>query len=1284
MLLIILFTVIFETGLNALMNWLKNEGLTVFVRVVDKVTGELMILGTISFTILMIIEATLDAPQDNWFLKSIPMLELAHIWIFTIGVLFAVLAIAWLAIATADRLRWMSFDILPREALTQTILAMTVAEQRISQTGGAVGRRIEMWRTIWCPTRSTELIDFHVLRRFFLAKYFPLLSEVYGEDLALTPARADKSFRFGRLLNRLMEAKVQEQMEVSATAWVIFVVVLAVGVTLNWVAATDADSQQSLRWLNFALSWGVCGVVIVLAATLRLLRRAFLVEAVKQLGFGNGTTHVDVVRELVNKAFRNEYATVRSDEELCAKEQMDAGAIGSATKRVRTPPPPAGRKQAKVEALAAERAAATDAPSTPSSAKRAHRRMSNAGVALVLTCDKAAAVLRRTSTSLGGEVDNHATPSGQQREFPPTPANRSASARGWFDGAISPGTAQELHSAAGSLSESPTMQWLRALKSPSKRGRVLAVLVPKITEKAVLFQLGLISFVLILGIPEGLGLREGVNYKGGSDFDPYVGILFFVLLSLLPSVFGLLVLQPMVLKDATLLSSCLCSEEHKRALLHGMHERIVGEQELRLRFINLVITQGAGAVDFLFESEKMTRLLDAPNVKRKLRKSHWVASSDNTVTSTANQGFILSVASELHNMWRGARRRLSDGTFDPRIKTINGVKYDIANLTFLELPKELQRSNFESAKNVCDSLDVAIRRGCELDEAFVEWASDELHENWIEHNKSWADESQLVAYIELSDEEKEKDRVIVLAALDVYEKNMAVQPIDPASVVTIAMFGKALKLWGVELLAIDLKVMWELFAPQGQIQCLTIARLQEQVDKYTRQLRSSKQMVAGLARMRIRLGAIRTSKRAMEIAQLVVADAARGAADLHLAGMSTEEIAQQLCGNVMYNIKAELMKEAEVFRRGVGRIFPKRNAEPAAMRRKSSVLRSAARAGLASVRLAPLTPEKLEAQRAIHVRVEEDAPIDISTAADPALDAPVGTYNDVMRRGYRPVSRLINRGNCTSATSWEYSLAAKLHNEWRSKRPVLSGGTIEPRLMHVDDVKYDIANLAFAALPVELQASNYNAARCAAKSLDDAKRRGQPFDDAFIEWAAARQHDDWCVADVLVLAPRLNITRRRLAALLPSHCTCRLRLAHVRACVRVRSHARFLSHPPSGLSASKTSRGRIRVSSLTSAFSKKMRSLRIGTSCIVPSNHAQSARSSPPPWAKAIPYSRHTQAGQMPTQQIRGEPKWWSPVVAVATRQTRCTCCRAHQAAAERAVTPCRELSLHPNRAPPP
>ena len=94
MLLIILFTVIFETGLNALMNWLKNEGLTVFVRVVDKVTGELMILGTISFTILMIIEATLGAPQDNWFLKSIPMLELAHIWIFTIGVLFAVLAIA--------------------------------------------------------------------------------------------------------------------------------------------------------------------------------------------------------------------------------------------------------------------------------------------------------------------------------------------------------------------------------------------------------------------------------------------------------------------------------------------------------------------------------------------------------------------------------------------------------------------------------------------------------------------------------------------------------------------------------------------------------------------------------------------------------------------------------------------------------------------------------------------------------------------------------------------------------------------------------------------------------------------------------------------------------------------------------------------------------------------------------------------------------------------------------------------------------------------------------------
>ena len=1119
MLAIILFTVIFETGLHALMHWLRNEGLTVFVHVVDKVTGELMILGTISFAILMVIEATLDVPPDNWFLRSIPMLELAHIWIFAIGVLFAVLAIAWLAIATADRLRWMSFDILTREVLTQTILAMTVAEQRVSQAGGAIGRRIEVWRTIWCPTRSTELIDFHVLRRYFLAKYFPLLSEVYGEDLALTPARADKSFRFGRLLNRLMEAKVQEQMEVSPTSWVMFVVVLLGGVTLNWVAAKDGDSQQSLRWLNFALSWGVCAVVIILAATLRLLRRAFLVEAVKQLGFDDGTTHVDVVRELVNKAFRNEYVAVLSDEELRAKSQMEGEAVGSAVKRARTPPPPAGRQQAKVEALAAERVA-SDAPATPLSAKRAQRqrRVSHAGMTLVLNIDKAAAVVRRTSISLGGEVDDHATPGGQLRNFPPTPVNSSAPAGGWFDGAMSPRTAQKEPSAADVLRDSPTMKWLQALMSPSKRGQVLAVLVPKITEKAVLFQLGLISFVLILGIPEGLGLRKGVNYKGSSEFDPYVGILFFVLLSLLPSVFGLLVLQPMVLKDATLLSSCLCSEEHKRALLHDMHERIVGEEELRLRFINLVVKQGAGAVDFLFESEKMTRLLGAPNVKRKLRKSHWVASSDNTVTSTANQGFILSVASELHDMWRGARRRLSDGTFEPRIKTINGVKYDIANLTFLELPKELQRSNFESAKNVCDSLDAAIRRGCELDGAFVEWASDELHENWIVHNKSWADESQLVPYIELSDEEKEKDRVIVLAALAVYEKNMAVQPIDPTSVVTIAMFGKALKIWGLELLAIDLKVMWEAFAPQGQIQCLTIARLQEQVDKYTRQLRSSNQMVAGLARMRIRLGAIRTSKRAMQIAQFVLADAARGVAGLHAAGMSTEEIAQQLCGNVVDNIKAELIKEAEVFRRGVGRIFPKDNVEPAATRRKSSMLRSAARAGLASARLAPLTPEEIEAQLAKHA--EKDAPLDITTAADPALGASGGTYNDVMRRGGRPVSRLIERSNAASATSWEYSLAAKLHDEWRSKRPILSDGAIEPRCVYVGDVKYDIANLAFAALPVELQASNYNAARCAAKSLDDAKLRGQPLDDAFIEWAAARQHDDWCV--ILLSSPRLT------------------------------------------------------------------------------------------------------------------------------------------------------------------
>jgi len=52
-----------------------------------------------------------------------------------------------------------------------------------------------------------------------------------------------------------------------------------------------------------------------------------------------------------------------------------------------------------------------------------------------------------------------------------------------------------------------------------------------------------------------------------------------------------------------------------------------------------------------------------------------------------------------------------------------------------------------------------------LDEACVEEASATMHERWLKRNGSWAPPEQQLPYEQLSEEEKEKDGVIVRKAV---------------------------------------------------------------------------------------------------------------------------------------------------------------------------------------------------------------------------------------------------------------------------------------------------------------------------------------------------------------------------------------------------------------------------------------------------------------------------------------------------------------------------------------
>jgi hypothetical protein len=122
----------------------------------------------------------------------------------------------------------------------------------------------------------------------------------------------------------------------------------------------------------------------------------------------------------------------------------------------------------------------------------------------------------------------------------------------------------------------------------------------------------------------------------------------------------------------------------------------------------------------------------------------------------------------MHDLWRDGRLQL-DGSYEPRIKTIDGVQYDIANLPFVELPEALRASNMSAAHAACSSVERALVDGMDLRSSdCIEWASERQHVNWIAENEAWADTALLVEYAALSEVEKEKDRVFVRLAVRAY------------------------------------------------------------------------------------------------------------------------------------------------------------------------------------------------------------------------------------------------------------------------------------------------------------------------------------------------------------------------------------------------------------------------------------------------------------------------------------------------------------------------------------
>ena len=144
------------------------------------------------------------------------------------------------------------------------------------------------------------------------------------------------------------------------------------------------------------------------------------------------------------------------------------------------------------------------------------------------------------------------------------------------------------------------------------------------------------------------------------------------------------------------------------------------------------------------------------------------------------------LATHLHEVWRDGRK-LKNGSYTQAQKIYNRVVYDIAALTFDELPEPAKELLHGTARCACEYIENALTEPLSLgtsrssalaslvgDSDFVEGAAALQHAHWRKKADRSADSTMLVPYAHLTEPQKEQSRFVIASALEQFvDESMA-------------------------------------------------------------------------------------------------------------------------------------------------------------------------------------------------------------------------------------------------------------------------------------------------------------------------------------------------------------------------------------------------------------------------------------------------------------------------------------------------------------------------------
>ena len=319
-------TVAFEQALIGLGWYLRENGHTSMQKAVQKATDELTILGFFSFCLLLTLQLQYSSPfvQANYL-----TFELAHVWIFALGLLHALVTILWSSGFAVAKRHFRSLGLLDERA-TAAMISQDYGE--LATDGlrdAAYAAKISGWRfalhrldplRLAPRPRFDRALEFLFLSRYFRWHHAHEIEHIFGpdgleapfeweaekkkDDAAVTThasaaeereaeAETRAHARVAELVTSYITFAVEEHLEVSPMMWLVFIILLLVALSFkilyNEMKVITDDNEyivkHSLQRTAFALAFFAVGSLVALIVMLRTVRRCIAPRiAAKALG----------------------------------------------------------------------------------------------------------------------------------------------------------------------------------------------------------------------------------------------------------------------------------------------------------------------------------------------------------------------------------------------------------------------------------------------------------------------------------------------------------------------------------------------------------------------------------------------------------------------------------------------------------------------------------------------------------------------------------------------------------------------------------------------------------------------------------------------------------------------------------------------------------------------------------------------------------------------------------------------------------------------------------------